>query len=131
MIASHPHTDGGGNGALIACIEACYDCAQACTVCADACLGEEMVKDLVRCIRLDLDCADICQATGRVASRQSAAEVGLTLQMIAACQEACRLCAEECERHADRHAHCRICAEACRDCESACRDAGDPLIALQ
>ena len=66
IIRSHPAAH-GGDDALIHCIEACYDCAQTCTVCADACLGEEMVRDLVRCIRLDLDCADICAATGQVA----------------------------------------------------------------
>jgi len=36
---------------------------------------------------------------------------------------ACRRCAEECAKHAERHDHCRICAEACRDCEAACREA--------
>jgi hypothetical protein len=29
-------------------------------------------------------------------------------------------CAEECERHADHHEQCRICAEQCRRCEDAC-----------
>jgi hypothetical protein len=29
-------------------------------------------------------------------------------------------CAEECERHAEHHDHCRVCAEACRRCEEAC-----------
>lgn len=130
MLSSHPTAAAGGNAPLIACIEACYDCAQACTVCADACLGEEEVAELRRCIRLDLDCADICQATGRIASRQSGADRTL-YQIIESCREACRRCAEECERHADRHEHCRICAEACRECESACRDALDPLVALQ
>ena len=36
---------------------------------------------------------------------------------------ACRLCAEECERHAAKMQHCRICGEACRRCERACQDA--------
>jgi hypothetical protein len=39
-------------------------------VCADACLGEEKVEMLRRCIRLNLDCADVCNATGRMLSRQ-------------------------------------------------------------
>jgi hypothetical protein len=129
MIASHPVGGGISDGVMIACIEACYDCGQACTVCADACLGEPMVKDLVACIRLNLDCADICAATGRIVSRRSG-DAALVQTMIAACAEACRRCAEECERHADRHDHCRICAAACRECESACRDAADPLLAL-
>jgi hypothetical protein len=28
-------------------------------------------------------------------------------------------CAEECDRHADRHEHCRICAAACRTGQAA------------
>jgi hypothetical protein len=56
---------------LARCIEACFSCGQACTACADACLAEDSVTDLARCIRLNLDCADICDVTGRVLSRQS------------------------------------------------------------
>jgi hypothetical protein len=33
---------------------------------------------------------------------------------------ACRICREECERHADHHEHCRICEDVCRVCEQAC-----------
>lgn len=75
---------------------------------------------LVRCIRLDLDCADVCAATGNALSRQSDQELGLTGALLDACREACRVCGEECERHAEHHEHCRVCAEACRRCEQAC-----------
>ena len=46
------------------CLKACFDCAAACTACADACLHEkpDMLGMLVRCIDLDLDCADVCAA---------------------------------------------------------------------
>ena len=44
--------------------------------------------------------------------------------------EACRLCAQECDDHASRHEHCRVCAEACRACERACRDAAVALGAM-
>ena len=44
----------------------CVDCAATCTSCADADLGEGDVQELVRCIRLCLDCADVCDATGRI-----------------------------------------------------------------
>ena len=127
MIRSHPAVHGGEGAALIRCIEACYDCAQTCTVCADACLGEEMVKDLVGCIRLDLDCADICATTGQIASRRTGGDMSLLRRMIETCTEACRVCGDECERHAERHEHCRICAESCRACERACREAAEGL----
>ena len=51
---------------LTRCIETCLECGQACTACADADLGEQMVADLVKCARLNLDCADMCQRTARV-----------------------------------------------------------------
>jgi hypothetical protein len=44
--------------------------------------------------------------------------------MLHACAAACRLCADECEKHAKMHEHCRICAESCRRCVSACEEAG-------
>jgi hypothetical protein len=126
MIRSHPSVHGRVNAALIRCIEACYDCAQTCTVCADACLGEEMVGELRQCIRLDLDCADVCAATGQIASRRTGANELIVKRMIETCAEACRLCAEECEKHRSME-HCRICAESCRRCEEACREASGEI----
>ncbi|MGE5545950.1 MAG: four-helix bundle copper-binding protein [Solirubrobacterales bacterium] len=123
MIGSHPHVRGNVNDALIHCIEECYDCAQACTTCADACLGEDDVAELVQCIRLNMDCADVCAATGAVATRRSGSNESVIRAMLQACEMSCRLCAEECERHAQSHEHCRICAEACRNCEDTCRQA--------
>jgi hypothetical protein len=123
MIASHPAVHGNVNDALIRCIEACYDCAQTCTVCADACLGEAQLQDLLQCIRLNLDCADVCAATGQVASRRTGTDELVIRRMIEVCADACRLCGAECDKHAERHEHCRICAEICHRCEQACRSA--------
>lgn len=123
MIRTHPGVKGRTNEALIRCIEACYDCAQACTSCADACLGEDLVKDLRQCIRLNLDCADICAITGSVATRRTGSNEEVIRRMLDACATACRLCGEECARHARQHEHCRVCAESCQRCEQACRDA--------
>lgn len=127
MIATHPQVRGSTNDALIRCIEECLDCAQVCVSCADACLDEEMVADLRQCIRLNLDCADVCQATGSIASRRTGSNEALIVTMLGACEEACRLCAEECEKHAAQHEHCRICAEACRRCEAACAEAAGTI----
>lgn len=120
MLETHPGSPQFERAALQECIEACFDCAQTCTACADACLGEEQVQQLVRCIRLNLDCADICDTTGQVLSRQTEPEPSLLRAQLQACAEACRTCGAECERHADHHEHCRVCAEACRRCEDAC-----------
>jgi hypothetical protein len=123
MFRTHPQAKGAADDALIRCVEKCYDCAQTCTSCADACLAEEEVKDLTQCIRLNLDCADACNASGAIATRRTGSNEVLIAAMLRACEIACRLCAEECEKHASMHEHCRVCAEACRRCERACMDA--------
>ena len=105
---------------LVEAIDAASACTQICTACADACLAEEMVADLRRCIRLDLECADICDVTARMLSRQTEPNVALLRAQLAVCVEACRLCADECALHAKMHEHCRLCAESCRTCEEVC-----------
>jgi hypothetical protein len=120
MLETHPRAT--ANEALVRCIDECFACAQTCTSCADACLAEEQVQELLRCIRLNLDCADVCDATGRVLTRQTTFEPQLARNMLEACAEACRVCGEECERHGGHHEHCRVCAEACRRCQQACED---------
>jgi hypothetical protein len=82
-----------------------------------------MVEELRQCIRLNLDCADVCLATATVASRRTGSNEEVIRKMLEACAAACRLCGEECGRHASKHEHCRICADACRRCEKACQAA--------
>ena len=120
MVQTNPSSAAVDGSTLVECIEACFDCAQACTACADACIGEGDLQMLARCVRLDLDCGDICGTTGRILSRQTATEPQMLRAALQACADACRLCAEECENHAEHHEHCRVCAEACRHCEEAC-----------
>jgi hypothetical protein len=102
------------------CIDECLACLQTCTACADADLAEDDVAEMRRCIRLCLDCADACDATLRLLSRQTEYVASTARAQVAACCELCAICARECERHADHHEHCRICAESCRRCEEAC-----------
>jgi len=123
MISTHPDVRGNTNDSLIRCIEECLDCAQVCSVCADACLAEEHVMGLRQCIRLNLDCADICQATAAIGARRTGSNEELIQSLLQVCGDACAACAGECERHADMHEHCRICAETCRSCERACQAA--------
>jgi uncharacterized protein DUF326 len=107
---------------LAATIEALNDCAQACTADADADLREDDVVTMRTCIRLCLDCTDVCTATVGVISRRTAYGEAVTGPLLEACAATCARCGEECERHAHEHPHCRVCAEACRRCEQACRD---------
>ena len=121
ILTSHPHpVPDVAESARAA--QALAACAAHCSACADACLAEDGVADLRRCIRGDLDCADICAAAARVVARQTAGDASMFSGLLAACIEACERCAEECESHASHHEHCRLCAEACRACAAACRD---------
>jgi hypothetical protein len=110
---NRPHSD-ATEEALRELIEACSDCEVACVSCADSCLGESTIDPLRRCIRMDLDCADVCNATARVATRVFAGDTET-------CARACAACAAECERHA-HHEHCAACAAACRRCAESCRN---------
>lgn len=123
MISTHPDVQGNTNDALLRCIEECYDCAQTCISCADACLAEQMVAELRQCIRLNLDCADLCGVAGGIASRRTGSNEELIVATLRACAIACGLCGDECARHAGEHEHCRICADACRRCREACDEA--------
>ena len=100
---------------LAACADACYNCSM-------ACLGEKDVPHLAHCIRLDLDCAQICQLTAAFISRQSERTKPLLLE----CVNLCRLCVTECSKHANME-HCKICAEMCKKCADACREYDDIL----
>lgn len=122
MLQTHPATaQYAAMNALANCISACYECSQTCTSCADACLAEKDRDQLMRCIRLNQDCADVCLTTGRILSRHMEPEKALLRRQVEVCAIACRLCAEECEKHAHHHEHCRVCAEACRGCEETCK----------
>lgn len=78
---------------------------------------------MTKCIRQNLDCADVCATTGRILSRQTSLEPSMARAILQACAESCRICGDECEQHGQHGMeHCRVCAEACRRCEQACRD---------
>jgi hypothetical protein len=107
---------------LVEAIEALSDCVQACAADVDADLAERNLMDLVQCIRLCLDCGDICAAAVTVLSRGLDRDINVTGPLLESCSAACAVCGDECERHARMHEHCRVCAEACRRCERVCTD---------
>lgn len=97
------------------CIDACYTCAAACDHCATACLTEPDPGKMADCIRLDLDCADICRLAAAAMARNSD-NVAAFCRL---CAEICDKCAKECDAY--DHDHCKECAEACRKCAEECR----------
>src|SRR3712207_6972397 len=54
--------------------------------------SEEMVAELRTCIRTNLDCADVCDTTGRVLSRHTGYDANLTRAVLQACAAACKAC---------------------------------------
>ena len=122
MLQTYPAEINLDRDLLARVIDTLVECSQACTACADACLSEDMVAELRKCIRTNLDCADSCATTARILSRHSGYDADLTRAHLQACIAACRACGDECEQHASMHEHCRVCVEACRACEAACTE---------
>ena len=126
MLDTYPRTLTADDNLLAAAIDAISGCTQACQADTDADLAEQNLAEMVRCIRLCLDCTDICTATAAVISRLAEYDPGITRPLLQACAAVCKSCGDECERHAHMP-HCRVCAEACRRCERACRELLDAL----
>jgi len=114
-------------GVLAGAIDALSDCIQACIADVDADLAESDLADMVKCIRLCLHCTDVCTATLGVVSRPAEYDANVTRPLVEACVAICKSCGDECERHAEMHAHCRLCGDACRRCEQACQKLLDAI----
>ncbi|MFZ5477852.1 MAG: four-helix bundle copper-binding protein [Myxococcota bacterium] len=121
MLRSHPKGKETKRTGLADCIDACIDCAQSCVSCADACIAENKGEMLMKCIRLNQDCGDVCAATAAVLSRGTHTDRNVVSALVRACQAACAACAAECEKHAKDMEHCRICAASCRKAERSCQ----------
>ncbi len=65
MLEQYPAEITVDKALLARAIDAALECSQTCTACADACLSEEQVQEMTRCIRDNLDCADVCDTTVR------------------------------------------------------------------
>ena len=96
-------------------IDALNKCVAECNQCSTACLDEPEVKMLSKCIKLDMDCAQICSTVVAFLARGSEHAKHLLKE----CAEICNKCADECEKHTHME-HCKTCAEACRACAAAC-----------
>lgn len=122
-----PASDAGEEAHALVTVAA--ECAAVCTTCADACLFEDDPSSVRQCIRLNLDCAELCTATWRLFARPGKQDFAMLRSQLEACARACTACAEECERHGASMEHCRICAEACRACAEACERMKAALVA--
>lgn len=97
-------------------IQSALNCVRACEMCAIACLQEKEVDMLRECIRLNMDCAAICELSAKFMIRESRFHVDICRL----CADICQACAEECDRH-QHMSHCKECSKTCRECAEACR----------
>lgn len=102
---------------MVECAKACDDCARACETCTYHCgkMLADGMKDHLESQRLCADCATVCRAASSVVSRQGP----MSLLVCTACADACKRCAESCEKFKD-DAGMKACAAECRKCEKAC-----------
>jgi Domain of Unknown Function (DUF326) len=96
-------------------IQTLHECMEACNHCYDSCLGEEDVKMMVDCIRLDRECSDMCGFLEQALVRGTP----FASQLAAVCATICEACGNECKKH--EHDHCQKCADACLKCADECR----------
>jgi len=85
IVGVHPLPGGLIRQLLLRCAKECFDCAASCIACADVSLSEND-QELIRVVRVALDCADAVEC-----------------ERYAADHEQCRLCADV----------CRLCKAAC------------------
>ena len=108
--AEHKHIQVIGQCALL-CNEAAHHCLH------QLAEGRGDRQHHARAHELAMDCQAFCVLTATLMARGSP----LAQYAHGACAEACRCCAEECEKAKEDHDIMRRCAEACRACESTCR----------
>lgn len=99
---------------LSTCLAACQAALQACHACAASDLQERDVEMMASCVLINLDCADMCEATIKALARRSPHHG----DFCAMCEHLCRACAVECGKHDTDH--CRRCKDACLRCAAAC-----------
>lgn len=116
MLHTYPATIDLDKRQLAEVIDTLMTCSQACTACADACLSEDpdTLPRLTRCIRDNLDCADVSDTTARVLSRHTGYDANVTRAVARAALQALRTCGDSCDEHRQTHEHCEFCYQACR-----------------
>lgn len=111
MLQARPDERSVDHAVLGEAIDSLSEAVVATTNCADSCLVVE--PPVIECVQVCSDAADVAAATARVLSRTGPTVEG-SRRLVDAAAMILSECADECERHADHHSHCRLCAEACR-----------------
>jgi hypothetical protein len=105
------------------CIDAAFKAVQANMACAEIGLDVADARLLIKCIRLNGECADMGVATGWMLSRGPHPDREKLKRQLEACVRVCQETAAECERLGPLYPHTKACATACKRCIAACLDA--------
>jgi hypothetical protein len=99
------------------CLKACQDCSRECNESFHHCYEQvaQGKKEHAKALHLVADCAKFCDLSATLVANQSP----LMVHACAACAEACKVCAAECDKFDS--GQMRECAQSCRTCEAACR----------
>ena len=99
------------------CIQECSGCHQVCLQTIQHCLAMGGKHAEQAHIRLLADCAQICAVSADFMVRGST----LHGRTCGVCAEACRRCAEDCDRVGGGEQQMKLCADTCRRCAASCR----------
>jgi hypothetical protein len=99
------------------CIRACQECSRSCNETFHHCYEQvaQGKKEHAKALRLVADCAQFCNLSSDMVASGSP----LMVYSCAACAEACKACATECDKH--EATEMKSCAKACYACEKTCR----------
>jgi hypothetical protein len=97
--------------ALATLLQSLADLNRDATACSSAMIaGGGMATE----VRAALDCADMAATAERVLARGADSDLGVTKAVLEAAVVAAERSAEECGKHADHHAHCRLHSDTAR-----------------
>ena len=99
------------------CIDACLECHRICLETVNHCLIMGGKHAEASHIKRLLDCAQACQLSADLMTRQS----DLHARMCALCADFCDACAADCEAIDPNDTLMKRCAEVCRRCAASCR----------
>ncbi len=97
------------------CIDTCNKCAQECYECYEACLNEPDLNARRSCVKILIECANMCEmASGLMSINSRFAKDHCKM-----CATVCDTCTTLCNMFKDDH--CQKCADICSICANECR----------
>ena len=75
------------------------------------------------CIRVCLDCADVCEAAGKLAMRRTGSNDAVLREMLEVCARSATVAPRSASGTTTSIAE--LCAQMCRECAEDCRNASD------